>query len=160
MQAGFCPCRVALLCNIIILGDCLSVMSNSKWSHYIPSQLFQPLPPTIVPCCLLLSHLTAPNPPTNLRAVLVNETITVTWTPPALGDPADFYLITYNATSGPPDTGSLQAVASATELQINGRLNANYSVTVMALSTYISSIAVETTTVAGGEFTDRCVRWW
>ena len=100
----------------------------------------------------LLPHLVAPNPPAILRAVLVSDTIIVTWTQPALGGPVDLYLITYEATIGGPDTGNLPADGSATEFRITGRSSAEYSVTIMSLSAHIPSIAAETTTVTGGEF--------
>ena len=71
-----------------------------------------------------------------------------------MGDPPFGYVITYEETAGGSDTGSVPVLdGTATGLAIPNRDGKQYTVTIRALSIHLLSIAVETVSTTGGEYT-------
>ena len=94
------------------------------------------------------SHITAPNRPSGLRALLFpgNNSIAVSWNPPSGDTPPTGYIIYYEDTSGGTDTGSVTVNgASTSEHTITGRTSGAYTVRIVALSTQLPSTVAITT---------------
>ena len=100
--------------------------------------------------------MTAPGQPTDLRAILVSNTITVSWTPPSGGTPPTGYIIYYEATSGGADTGSdIVNGASTSEHTITGRASGPYTVRIMALSDQLPSTVTETISSESNNYSEK-----
>ena len=91
-----------------------------------------------------------PNPFTDLRAIRVvsSNTLSVSWTQYS-GQPLPTGYISYEATSGAIDTGTLTVSASASMQTISGRTRDAYTVRIAAISDQLPSTVVETQTISG-----------
>ena len=122
-------------------------MHNSQIASWLP---------VLIVVAGSFSYTTAPGQPTDLRAILVNNTVTVSWTPPSGGTPPTGYIIYYEATSGGADTGSVTVNGVGTsEDTITGRASGAYTVRIMALSAQLPSIMTETTSSKSNNYSEK-----
>lgn len=110
-----------------------------------------------------LVHFTAPpNPPTDLRALLItsSNTLSVAWTQSSSGGsstPPASYVIFYEATIGEADKRGYGVSASNSQAGIANRNSGRYVVRMVATSTQHPSLPAEATTTNGEcQMTARC----
>lgn len=141
----------------------IKVDNNCDWMDYILTMHCSFL------CChndviiidRFIHYTAAPNPPTDLRALLItsSNTLSIAWTQSSSEggstQPAS-YVIFYEATIGEADRRGYGVSASSSQAGIANRNSGQYMIRIVATSTQHPSLPAEVTTTNGESQMTRC----